>query len=95
MIRHNQLSDRQKNSLSQPPQSYTADPVPNSEKLEVNGDSGELLRKARLASRVLLQNSVRLDLFGGSGPKLVPFVLRTSARKPASLAREVDPTEAG
>ena len=32
------------------------------------------------ASRVLLQNLVRADLYSASGLKLVPFVLRTGAR---------------
>lgn len=33
MVRHNQLSEWQKSSLSRPPHPYTADTVPKSEKL--------------------------------------------------------------
>jgi hypothetical protein len=35
MVRHNQLSEWQKNSLSRPAHLYTADTVPNSEKLDL------------------------------------------------------------
>jgi hypothetical protein len=85
MVRHNPLSEWQKNSLSRPPHLYTADTVPNSEKLDVKWrfgraaeESGELLRKPTSASRVLLQNSVRAGLCSASGLKLVPFVSESS-----------------
>jgi hypothetical protein len=35
MVRHNQLSQWQKNSLSRPPHPYTADTMPNWEKLDI------------------------------------------------------------
>jgi hypothetical protein len=35
MVRHNQLSEWQKNSLPRPPHLYTADTVPNSAKLDI------------------------------------------------------------
>jgi hypothetical protein len=39
MVRHNQLPEWQQKSLSRLPDLYTADPVPNSEKLvKGNGD---------------------------------------------------------
>ena len=52
-VRHNQLLEWQQNSLSRPPDLYTADTVPNSEKSgKKNGDSGELLGKARSENSV-------------------------------------------
>jgi hypothetical protein len=46
MVRHNPLSEWQKNSLSRPPHLYTADTVPNSEKLDVKWRFGRAAEEA-------------------------------------------------
>ena len=87
MVRRNQLPEWRQNNLSRSPHPYTADAVPNPEKLDEKWQIGRVAEEGEVSNQGVLQTSVQAGLSSASRPKLAPFVCRSSARWALRLAR--------
>jgi len=78
MVRRNQLPEWRQNNLSRSPHPYTADAVPNPEKLDEKSQVWRAAEEGEVSNQGVLQTSVPAGPSSASRPKLAPFVRHTA-----------------